>query len=220
VLDILYEDNHLLAVNKPAGIATMGVRGESLVTLAREYIKREHHKPGNVYLGVVSRLDIFTSGVVLFARTSKAAARLTEQFRSRRVQKTYWAILDGRVQPTSGRLEDWLRKDEARQRMMVVDRTAAGALQAELSYRLLRTIATGSLVEIDLHSGRKHQIRVQFAARGWPVCGERKYARARPFDAGLALHARRLIVEHPTTKEPVDLVAPLPRSWPELGPLS
>jgi 23S rRNA pseudouridine1911/1915/1917 synthase len=218
-LEILYEDNHLLAVNKPAGLPTMGVAADelSLFVLARQYIKRRMNKPGNVYLGIMSRLDAASSGVVLLARTSKAAARLTDQFRTRAVEKTYWAIVAGAVQPMSGEMVDWLRKNEAKGRMEIVEANQAGAKEARLSYRRVRRVDDGSLVEIELHSGRKHQIRVQFGARGWPVWGEPKYGHAPPFAEGIALHARRLVVEHPVRKERIEIVAPLPQSWLELG---
>ncbi len=214
-LEILFEDNHLLAVNKPPGLATMGVAaGEtSLVVLARQYIKRRYQKPGNVYLGVVSRLDTATSGVVILARTSKAAARLSEQFRSRAVQKSYWAIVSGKIEPPEAELVDWVVKDDLRQRMAVVTADVSGAKEARLRYRLKQQVSGGNLLEIELLTGRKHQIRVQLASRGFPVWGECKYARARAFPAGMALHARRLVVDHPVRHIPIDLVAPLPPSW-------
>ena len=138
-LHVLYEDNHLLAVAKPAGLPTMGTpEGRpTLLTLAKEYVKRRYQKPGNVYLGVVSRLDAPVTGVVLLARTSKAAARLTEQFRSRGVEKTYWAIVEGVVEPADGRLVDWLAEDERHRRMHVVGPTMPGAKEARLAYRRL-----------------------------------------------------------------------------------
>ena len=126
-LEILYEDNHLLALNKPPGLPTMGVAAGrlSLIALAKQYIKRRYRKPGNVYLGIVSRLDASASGVIVFARTSKAAARLSEQFRSRKVQKTYWAIASGAL-PASGDWTDWVAKDESRERMVIVSRETPG----------------------------------------------------------------------------------------------
>jgi 23S rRNA pseudouridine1911/1915/1917 synthase len=216
-LDIIFEDNHLLALNKPAGLPTMGVQEASLLTLARQYIKRRYLKPGNVYLGVMSRLDAGTSGVVLLARTSKAAARLTEQFRSRTVEKLYWAIVSGILDPPAGEWVDWVRKDEARQRMALARPDDPGAKEARLQYRRLRALDSGTLVEIQLLTGRKHQIRLQFAERGFPVWGERKYAEARRFASGMALHARRLVVEHPVLKTPLELCAPLPHSWRGMG---
>ncbi len=218
-MEILYEDNHLLAVNKPAGLATMGVAADenSLVVLAKQYIKRRYRKPGNVYLGVVSRLDTATSGVVILARTSKAAARLTEQFRTRAVQKTYWAIVAGAIEPRAAELVDWVVKDEAQQRMAIARPEVSGAKEARLRYQLIKPVAGGSWLEIDLLTGRKHQIRLQLASRGFPVWGEWKYAQARPFGNGLALHARRLALEHPVSKTPLDLVAQLPAVWRSLG---
>lgn len=218
-LHVLYEDNHLLAVNKPPGLPTMGVAAGdvSLVTLAKQYIKRRYRKPGNVYVGVVSRLDTGTSGVVVLARTSKAAARLTEQFKSRDVEKMYWAIASGNVEPAEAELIDWVVKDERQQRMVVTRSEVSGAKEARLRYRVLRRISGGSLLEVDLQTGRKHQIRLQLAERGFPIWGESKYAQARPFAGALALHARRLVLEHPVRREPLELVAPLPAAWRELG---
>jgi 23S rRNA pseudouridine1911/1915/1917 synthase len=218
-LEVLYEDNHLLAVNKPAGLATMGAAaGEpSLFEVAKQYIKRKYHKPGEVYLGVVSRLDALVTGVTLFARTSKAAARLSEQFRTRDVEKTYWAIVEGAQVPPTGECVDWLLKDEAAHRMQVVPQYIGGALEARLSFRRLQVLGAGTLLEIMLETGRKHQIRVQLAERSWPVLGDRKYNSHRTFGSGISLHARKLVIEHPTRREPVEIVAPLPASWQRLG---
>ncbi|MGD9723422.1 MAG: RluA family pseudouridine synthase [Pirellulales bacterium] len=218
-LDIIYQDNHLLAVNKPAGLPTMGVAptAPSLVMLARQYIKRTYRKPGGVYLGIMSRLDAGTSGIVLLARTSKAARRLTDQFRTRTVCKTYWAVVSGAVDPPEGELTDWLVKDESQQRMVVARAGHPAAKEARLRYRVLRRVGPGTLVEIELLTGRKHQIRVQFAERGHPVWGDAKYGSQHGFAAGLALHARRLVVDHPVRHEPMTLVAPLPASWLAAG---
>ena len=138
-LEILYEDNHLLAVVKPAGLATMGTPGDrpTLLSLAKEYVKDRYHKPGNVYLGVMSRLDAPVTGIVLLARTSKAADRMTDQFRSHAVEKNYWAIVEGLVEPAAGRLVDWLGQDERHRRMHIVGPTLSGAKEARLSYRRL-----------------------------------------------------------------------------------
>jgi 23S rRNA pseudouridine1911/1915/1917 synthase len=218
-LIILYEDNHLLAVVKPAGLPTMGVaEGEpSLLEAARHYVKQKYHKPGNVYLGAMSRLDAPVTGVVLFARTSKAAARLTEQFRTRAVEKTYWAIVEGVVEPVAAECVDWLAPDERHRRMHIAGPQAAGAREAVLRYRRLQVLGEHSLVEVELQTGRKHQIRLQLAARRHPVLGDRKYGASRTFPQGIALHARRLVVQHPTRHEPVVLTAPLPKSWRAYG---
>lgn len=219
-LEVLYEDNHLLAVNKPAGIATMGTAAgtPSLWEAAKQYIKRKYKKPGEVYLGVVSRLDAMVTGVVLFARTSKAAARMSEQFRRRDVEKIYWAVVESSVVPPEGECHNWLRKDDALHRMVVVvDSRVPQAQEARLSFRRIERLASGTLLEITLETGRKHQIRVQLASRGWPVLGDRKYGARRPFEPGIALHARKLKVMHPTRREPVEITAPLPASWRKLG---
>lgn len=218
-LEILYEDNHLLAINKPAGLPTMGVAAgkRSAVVLAKQYIKSQYDKPGNVYLGVVSRLDAGTSGVLVLARTSKAAARLSAQFRTRQVRKIYWAIVSGQVDPPQGQLVDWVRKDEAARRMIVCDQQAPDAKEARLEYRLLAKLSAGAHVEIELLTGRKHQIRLQMAARGMTLWGERKYGSGRPFGGTLALHARRIEFEHPVRRTPVELEADPPPGWIRLG---
>ena len=223
-LKILYEDNHLLVVNKPAGLATIGVEEAepSLAKLAKAYLKAKHDKPGNVYLGVMSRLDAPVSGVVALARTSKAAARLTSQFAAHEVTKIYWALVSGRVEPPNGGCRDWIGKDERLGRVVVMEETNPAAREARLSYRVLKDgrqferLRGASLLEIELLTGRKHQIRVQLAARGWPILGDRKYGSRQPWPNGIALHARRLVFEHPVQRAPVEIEAPLPSAWPEL----
>lgn len=218
-LDILHEDNHLLVVNKPAGLATMGVTGDepSVVRIAKEYLKAKYQKPGNVYLGVVSRLDALVSGVLVLARTSKAAARLSEQFRERETSKIYWAIVERSPRSTSGELVHWMRKDERKQRMVVTAADTSGAQEARLRFRSLQKLKTGELLEIELLTGRKHQIRLQLSAAGAPILGDRKYGSNVSFPSGIALHARRLALVHPTTKEELEFVAPPPPPWHQLG---
>lgn len=220
-LEILYEDNHLLALAKPAGLPTMGVAPQvpSLLALAKDYLKHRYSKPGNVYLGVVSRLDAPVTGVVLFARTSKAARRLTEQFRTGEVQKEYWAAVEGEVPQREGQCLDWLVHDDRHRRVHVTEAGRPGAQEARLSFRRLRTAFGLSVLEIELHTGRKHQIRVQLAHRGFPVVGDRKYGSRRSFPSGIALHARRLVVVHPVRHEPLEFIVPLPASWSSLGAL-
>lgn len=215
---VLYEDNHLLALNKPAGLATMGTPAgeETLLTLAKQYIGRKYAKPGNVYLGVVSRLDVPTTGVVLFARTSKAARRLNEQFRQRKVEKVYWSIVEGTLELPEGELCDFLGEDERHRRMRIVGRELTGAKQARLAYHCIRTIGSDSLVEVRPVTGRKHQIRLQFSHLGHPVLGDRKYGSSRRFPRGIALHARRLAVSHPVGGTVVELHAPVPSDWPDV----
>jgi len=214
-LTVLHEDNHLLVLSKPAGLPTRGTPGgrPTLLTLAKEYVKHRYRKPGNVYLGVVSRLDAPVTGVVLFARTSKAAARLTEQFRSHAVEKSYWAVVEGVVEPAVGSVLDWLGQDERHRRMHIVGPTLPGAREARLSYRRLSIIQDNSWLEVELQTGRKHQIRLQLAHHGHPVVGDRKYGSRLPFAAGIALHARRLVISHPTTGVRLEFEAPPPDAW-------
>jgi 23S rRNA pseudouridine1911/1915/1917 synthase len=221
-LPVLYEDNHLLVVNKPAGLATMGVRADdpSVVKLAASYLKQKYNKPGNVFIGVVSRLDSLVSGVLVLARTSKAAARLSEQFRQHATAKHYlaWAETDataaGFALERWQTLEDWLDKDESRQRMHRVTAETPGALAAKLRFRPLAVQSGQSLLEIELQSGRKHQIRVQLADHLAPLLGDRKYGARRSFPTGIALHSHRLTILHPTRATPLQLSAPPPAYWP------
>jgi len=197
----------------------MGVPGDatSLLTLAKQYIKKRYQKPGNVYLGVVSRLDAPVTGVVLMARTSKAANRLSEQFRSRSVEKIYWALVEGVVRPASGQWVDWLSQDERHRRMHIVGPSHPEAKEARLSYRELQRLDHRSLIEVELQTGRKHQIRLQAAHHGHPIVGDRKYGSRQPFSAGIALHARQLTVVHPVTGVLINLAAPIPKAWHRFG---
>ncbi len=201
---VLHEDNHLLVVEKPAGLATQGVAEgtPSVLTLAKDYLKRQYHKPGNVYLGVVSRLDSTVSGVLVLARTSKAADRLTKQFQSGQVEKTYWALVSKPPVPPRGELSHWVLKNDRERCMQVVPPRTPGAQHARLSYQTLAKQLKGTLVEVHLHTGRKHQIRLQLATIGCPILGDRKYGSRQPFaQDAIALHCVRLAFEHPTTKE-------------------
>lgn len=222
-LHVLYEDNHLLALVKPAGLIMMGAEAglPSLLTYAKEYIRAKYNKPGNVYLGAMSRLDAPVSGVALLARTSKAAARLSEQFRTHRVEKIYWAVVEGRIEPPAAECCNWIAADERHRRMHVVGPKSPGARECRLSYSRKALLGggggEGSLLEIQLETGRKHQIRLQLSARGFPVWGDRKYGSRQPFPIGIALHARRLVVQHPVRQVPIELEAPLPASWQKLG---
>jgi 23S rRNA pseudouridine1911/1915/1917 synthase len=220
-LDILYEDNHCLAVAKPAGLLTQGVP-DSIVTLeslARQYLRERYAKKGRVYLGIPHRLDRPVSGVVLFARQTKSAQRLAEQFRERQVEKTYWAALEGEVEPASGVWIDWLLKVAEQARTVAVPPETDKAKQAELSYRRLAAGSGQSLLELKPRTGRMHQLRVQSALRGWPVVGDRQYGAQSDFgpaaerDRPIALHARSLTFLHPIRFEPITVTAPLPELW-------
>jgi len=214
-LDVIFEDNHLLVLSKPAGLPTMGIadQSESLLGAAKHYIQRKYHKPGNVYLGVVSRLDALVSGVIVFARTSKAAARLNRQFQTGTVTKTYWAVVSGIVKPDQATLENWIGKNEKLHRMQIVTAQTKDARQATLRFHTLRREQDYSQLEINLHTGRKHQIRVQLAHIGHPIWGDKKYGSDRPFSQGIALHSLTLTLTHPTLKQQLTFQAPPPKSW-------
>ncbi len=224
-MQVLYEDNHLLVLVKPVGLATMGLaEGErTLLTDAKEYIKTKYAKPGNVYLGVVSRLDVPVSGVVVFARTSKAAARLNDQFRDRTAEKTYLAVVEGTIEPPEADCVDWIAEDERHRKVWITRpplnlRTeGSGAKESRLHYRRLQRLGGNSLVEIRLETGRKHQIRIQLSSRGFPILGDRKYEAKTVLKNGIALHAYRLTIKHPTTGEPLEFVAPIPTEWKQWG---
>ena len=224
MLDVLYEDNHLLVVNKPIRLATMGLPAgeETLLSRAKAYIAAKYHKPGNVYLGVVSRLDVPVSGVVVFARTSKAADRLNEQFRAHTVEKIYLAAVDGSP-PPEGTCRDWIKEDERHRKCYITrqgeEKTSqsGAAREAVLHFRRLSRSAKGALLEVRLETGRKHQIRLQLSHRGYPVKGDRKYGSPTFLKAGIALHAKSLSLDHPITKERLTFTADPPAFWKELG---
>jgi 23S rRNA pseudouridine1911/1915/1917 synthase len=222
-LTILYEDNHLLAVSKPAPMLTQAPPGvPSLEAMAKAYLKEKHHKPGNVYLGIPHRLDRPVSGVIVFARNTKAARRLAEQFQERQVRKLYWALVEGTPQEAEGRWEDWLLKiaGEARSERATPD--TPKAKRAALRFRRLQSFEARSLLEMEPETGRMHQLRVQAALRGHPVLGDVLYGSRQPFgppadlprDRVIALHARELTLLHPIRFEPLTLTAPLPATWP------
>lgn len=212
----LYVDNHLLVIEKQAGQLSQADRtGDTdLLMIWRQYVKTRYNKPGNVFLGLVHRLDRPVSGVMVFARTSKAAARLTEQFRTQKVQKKYLALVEGRP-GLSGTMEDYLLKKGRRVKRAAPDKR--GAKKASLSFRTLAESGGISLVEINLETGRSHQIRVQFSSRGFPLLGDLKYGASSQFDGNnLALHAFSLSFDHPTRKDRLVFESPLPAVWPDL----
>lgn len=208
---MLYEDNHLIAVHKPSGLLVQAdaTGAVSLMDVTRDYIRKKYHKPGAVFLGLLHRLDRPVSGVVLFARTSKAASRLSEQLRSRGVKKIYLALVHGEVTPSSGSLLSFLKKGEKKVRTAMEGE--AEAKEASLSYRTLRTAGGKTLLEVRLHTGRKHQIRVQLAALGHPVEGDVKYGAPYALGGGaIRLAALSLTFKHPTREERVTIEAPTP----------
>jgi 23S rRNA pseudouridine1911/1915/1917 synthase len=211
---ILYEDNHVIVVNKLPSELTQGDKtgDATLPDLIKTYLKEKYQKPGNVFLGVVHRLDRPTSGALVFARTSKALKRLNAQFRNKETNKVYWAIVGQKPQNQKGSLRNWLKKNEAQNKSYVVAENTPGAKNALLHYELIGASERYFLLEIQLETGRHHQIRCQLAHMGSVIKGDLKYGdnRSNP-DGSICLHARTLSFEHPTTKETISVVAPLPQ---------
>lgn len=226
-LDILFEDNHCLAVSKPAPLLTQGVPPgiATLESMAKDYLRERYGKKGHVYLGIPHRLDRPVSGVVLFARNTKAARRLAEQFHERQVTKVYWGAVEGDVVNGEGAWEDWLRKIKEEARSEPATPETEGARQANLHYRKLGPCAGGTLLEFQPLTGRMHQIRLQCSLHGHPIRGDFLYgartgfgpAMELPRDRVIALHARSLTFLHPIRYEPMTVTAPLPEVWKELG---
>jgi 23S rRNA pseudouridine1911/1915/1917 synthase len=220
-IEILYEDNHCLVVNKPAGLLSQGdeTGDPSLVSWARDYLKERYRKPGNVYVGLVHRLDRPTSGVVVLARTSKAAGRLAEQFRRGTITKVYWALVEGQPEKSEGLWIDVLKKDRTSNRVRVVDDAQQEGQTARVEYRVLERQGNCTSLELRPATGRGHQLRVQLAERGLPIIGDRKYGAATVLKAEdghrrIALHAREIHFRHPTRGEALAIVAPMPADWP------
>ena len=213
-LKILYEDNHLLIVDKPAGILTQGdITGDlTLVDLGKEYIKNKYRKPGNVFLGVVHRLDRPVSGVVILAKTSKALTRLNKQFHDRTIKKIYWAIVGKRPSSSEGELVHFLIKDKKRNVTSAFKKKVTNSKKAVLTYRLIKRINEFFLMEVEPLTGRPHQIRVQLAQLGTPIKGDLKYGYKKPNkDGNISLHARYLSFMHPVKNELMEIVADLPK---------
>ncbi len=211
---ILFEDNHMVVVNKlPSEIVQGDKTGDQpLVDALKIYIGEKYNKPGNVFLGVVHRIDRPSSGLVIFARTSKALTRLNELLKTREVSKKYWAVVKNVPSEPTGRLEHYLQKNEKQNKSYVVDAKAPGAKKAELVYQVLKHAQNYALLEVELLTGRHHQIRAQMAAIGCPIKGDLKYGfdRSNP-DGSIHLHARKLSFVHPVKKENIDIVAPVPQ---------
>ncbi len=212
-LEVLYEDNHLIAVNKkPGDIVQSDKTGdEPLSEKVKIYLKEKYQKPGNVFCGVIHRIDRPVSGIVLFAKTSKALSRMNELFRTRDVQKIYWAIVKEKPKKENAVLISYLIKDEKNNRSKAVGAENKNALKAELEYKLIAKTDNFFLLEIYPLTGRHHQIRVQLSEMGSPIKGDLKYGFNRSNkDASISLHARKLIFSHPVTKEKTEIVAPPP----------
>ncbi|MBU8892442.1 MAG: RNA pseudouridine synthase [Bacteroidales bacterium] len=213
-MEILFEDNHIIAVNKKNSDIVQGDKtgDEPLSEKVKSYIKKKYNKPGEVYLGVTHRLDRPVSGAILFARTSKALTRLNEMFLKKEVQKTYWAIVKNRPQKDSDYLEHYIVRDQKKNKSFAYDKEVKNSKLAELSYRLIASADNYYLLEVDLLTGRHHQIRCQLTKIGCPIKGDLKYGfpRSNP-DGGISLHSRKIELIHPVKKEKMNVIANPPK---------
>ncbi|MBW8358542.1 MAG: RNA pseudouridine synthase [Weeksellaceae bacterium] len=214
---IVFEDNHLLVINKKTGQLVQGDKtgDSSLLDLIKDFIKKRDQKPGNVFLGLVHRIDRPTSGLVIYAKTSKALTRLTQMVKNRVIRKTYWAVVPKEMIPQSQRLIHYLQKNEKTNKATVFIRPTDNAKESVLNYEVVKALDNFQLLEIDLETGRHHQIRAQLSKIGVPIKGDLKYgaARSNP-DGGIHLHARKLEFVHPVTNQKLELVAPVPGNDP------
>ncbi len=214
-LQILHEDNHIIVVNKRVGDIVQGDKtgDKPLSEVVKEYIKDKYNKPGEVFLGVVHRLDRPTSGIVVFARTSKALTRLNEMFSARETQKTYWAVVKNKPEKSEDTLVHFLKRNEKNNTSKAHLKEVPESKIAKLDYKIIKELNSYFVLEIDLHTGRHHQIRAQLAAIGCPIKGDLKYGfdRSNP-DGGIHLHARKLVFVHPVSKEKIEIVASTPKN--------
>ena len=212
---VLYEDNHIIVAIKPAGVLSQsdGSSAPDMLTILKAYIKEEYSKPGEVYLGLLHRLDRPVSGVMVFARTSKAASRLSEQIRTRKVEKIYRCIVNG-VLEGEGRLENFISKDENKNIVTVIDKEKPGFKTSYLDYKALVSKEGLTMVEVKLGTGRSHQIRAQMAHSGYPLIGDQKYGDKDKRCKDIALEAYKLSFKHPVKREFITFEAPLPSGYP------
>lgn len=214
-MNVIYEDNHIILVNKASSEIVQGDKtGDTpLSETVKQYIKEKYHKPGNVFLGVTHRLDRPVSGLVLFARTSKALSRLNEMFKTKEIKKTYWAIVKNQPPALAGELVHWLVRNEKQNKSYAYDREVKDSKKAILDYKVIGRSERYYLLEINLQTGRHHQIRCQLAKMGCPIKGDLKYGaqRSNP-DGSICLHARRIEFVHPVSKEKMSFEAPVPDS--------
>ena len=212
-MTVIYEDNHIIAVNKSSSEIVQGDKtgDQPLSETIKLYLKEKYNKPGEVFLGVTHRLDRPVSGVVLFAKTSKALTRMNEMFRNQEIKKTYWAIVKEKPEQTEGRLEHYLTRNEKQNKSVAFDKERSDAKKAALSYKLIAHSDAYYLLEVQLETGRHHQIRCQLAKMGCPIKGDLKYGfpRSNP-NGGISLHARSVEFIHPVSKELIKLIAPVP----------
>ncbi|MDG1660399.1 MAG: RNA pseudouridine synthase [Winogradskyella sp.] len=213
-LQVLFEDNHIIVVNKRAGDIVQGDRtgDKPLSDVVKDYLAEKYHKPGNVYLGVVHRLDRPTTGIIMFAKTSKVLPRLNKLFADKKANKTYWALVKNQPPKTGDKLVNWLRKNPKNNKSIAYKKEIENSKKAILSYKVIKVLNNFYLLEIDLETGRHHQIRVQLSDIGCPIKGDLKYGFDRSNkDGSISLHARTLEFIHPVKKESVFIKAPLPK---------
>ncbi|MGN1375138.1 MAG: RluA family pseudouridine synthase [Prevotella sp.] len=221
-MQILYEDNHIIVVSKTSGEIVQGDKtgDKTLCDSVKDYIKEKYAKPGNVYLGIAHRLDRPVSGIVIFAKTSKALSRLNAMFRDGEVHKHYWAITRNRPQKVEDTLTHWIIRNEKQNKSYAYDREKPGAKKAMLHYKVIGCTDNYTLLEVNLMTGRHHQIRCQLSAIGCPIKGDLKYGSRRSnTDGSISLHARKVEFVHPVSKQPISIEAPVPddRLWQEIS---
>jgi len=217
---VLYEDNHLLIVNKGSGVLVQKDKNgdEALEEILKEYLKIKYAKPGEVFLGVVHRLDRPVSGIVVFAKTSKALIRMNEMFRSRDIEKTYWAVVANKPAQKKAILSNWLTRSETKNFSKIYDREVKNSLKAELQYEVIAESEKYNLLEVNLMTGRHHQIRAQLSYIKCPIVGDLKYGYARSSPEGtIFLHARKIKFIHPVKKEVIEIEAEMPIYWKKYG---
>ena len=214
MINIVYEDNHVIVAVKPPNMLSQAdkTKDADILSMVKEYIKVKYNKPGNVFCGVTHRLDRPVSGLVVFAKTSKALSRLNDMFRLGEVKKTYWAIVKDRPKELEGELTHWMVRNEKQNKSYAYDKERPNSKKAILRYKLIGHSQNYHLLEVDLQTGRHHQIRCQLAKMGCPIKGDLKYGspRSNP-DGSICLHARRVTFVHPVSKEVIDITAPLPQ---------
>ena len=218
MLEIIYEDNHLIAINKRPGDLVQGDKtgDNTLIDQVKNYIKKKYNKPRGVFLGLIHRLDRPTSGLILFAKTSKALRRINKQFKDRKTQKKYWAIIDKSFDSSSGTLTHWLKRNPKMNKSFANNEEVNDSKKAILHYKKIIKLRKYCVLEIDLETGRHHQIRSQLSFIGFPVKGDLKYnAKRKNPDASIDLHARSLTINHPTTKKKINFIAspPIKPQW-------
>lgn len=215
MIDVIYEDNHLLVVKKPINILSQGDNTNDLdmVNLLKKYLKEKYNKPGNVFVGLIHRLDRPVGGIMVFAKTSKCASRLSEQVRNKTIKKTYKAVIHKTMDKKEGTLKDYLYKNKKTNMVSVVTKNHKEAKDAVLDYKTLASNDEFSLVEIDLHTGRPHQIRVQFSSRNHPLYGDQRYGNSKVGEQ-IALWSYKLEFNHPTTKERLVFTCDTPNEYP------